>query len=125
MMHFKYICQMCQSGDDLIEYLRADTWGGILSVKALTFLVQTASSSEYPCLILGMSGFIEGELVRWESRLYLSVAASRACEALWLLLICCWSLSSLYCARRLRVMGVPPSSWTWGGFGTSILVRLN
>ena len=96
-----------------------------MSVKALTHLVQAASSSVYPCLILGMSGFIEGELVRWESRLILSVAASRACEAVWLLSICCWSLCSLYCARRLGEMGMPPSSWTWGGFGASILVRLN
>ena len=95
-----------------------------MSVKALTFLVQTASSSEYSCLILGISGYIEGELVRWVSRLILSVAASRACEAVWILSICCWSLSSLYCARRLRVMGVPPFSWTWSGFGTSVSFRL-
>ena len=106
-----------------------NTWGPTpggtgLAMKTLTFLLQTASSSEYLSWIWGISGisgWSEGELIRSSSRLSLSVAASRAWEAVWILSICSWSLSSLYCARRLRVMGVPPSSWTWSGFGTSIL----
>ena len=57
--------------------------------KAVIRLEQAESSSAYSSLILGMSGFIEGELVRLESRSYLSAAASRACRTVWLLLWCC------------------------------------
>ena len=75
--------------------------------------------------ILGMSGFIEGELVRLASRWYLSVTASRACRTVWLLVWCCWSLCSLYSAWRLGNVGMLLPSRVCGRFVGAILVRLS
>ena len=94
-------------------------------LKAVIRLEQAESSFAYSFVILVMSGFIEGGFVRSASRLYLSVAATRACWSVWLLSRCCWSFIFLYSAWRLESVGMLLPSRVCGRFVGAILVRLS
>ena len=92
-------------------------------LKAVIRLEQAESSFAFSFVILVMSGFTEGEFDRSASRLYLSVAATRAWWRVWLLSRCCWSFIFLYSAWRLdRSAGMLLPSRVCGRFVGAILV---